>query len=296
MARIRSVKPEMRRSRTVCSWPIPVRYTFVGLLGYLDDYGRGIDDPRLVKAELYPIDDEMTPKRVHQHLDVIAERGPLCRYEVDGEPYIHIVSWSEHQRVNRPTDSRIPHCPKHECAVNGSEVPHDILSEDVVRDQGGLTTLARARGAGSREGKGKENYASAADAPDPPSERADVERLCTHLADRIEANGVKRPTIGKSWRDSARLMLDRDGRSEDKIHAAIDWCQDDEFWRGNVLSMPTLREKYDQLRLHAARGKPAPPGVTTTPTPTAPRLADLCDEHGRDQATCPFCKREREQR
>ena len=40
---------------------------------------------------------------------------------------------------------------------------------------------------------------------------------------------------------------------------------------------------------------PTRPGATTTPTPTAPRLADLCDEHGRDQATCPFCKREREQ-
>jgi hypothetical protein len=34
---------------------------------------------------------------------------------------------------------------------------------------------------------------------------------------------------------------------------AIDWCQDDEFWRSNVLSMPKLREKYEQLRLQASR-------------------------------------------
>jgi hypothetical protein len=86
--------------------------------------------------------------------------------------------------------------------------------------------------------------------------RPDVERLCRHLADRIEANGCKRPAIGKKWRDAARLMIDRDGRTEQQITAAIDWCQDSEFWRANILSMPKLREKYDQLRMQAVR-KPA---------------------------------------
>lgn len=85
--------------------------------------------------------------------------------------------------------------------------------------------------------------------------RDDVERLCAHLADRIAANGSKRPKIGTRWLDAARLMLDRDGRTEAQIRAAIDWCQDDEFWRSNILSMPKLREKYDQLRLNAARSK-----------------------------------------
>jgi len=48
-------------------------------------------------------------------------------------------------------------------------------------------------------------------------------------------------------------MLDNDGRAESQVMKAIDWCQDDEFWRSNILSMPKLREKYDQLRLQAAR-------------------------------------------
>lgn len=84
-------------------------------------------------------------------------------------------------------------------------------------------------------------------------DRPDVERLCIHLADRIEANGANRPTITGKWRDAARLMLDRDQRTEAQITAAIDWCQDDEFWRSNVLSMPKLREQYEQLRLQATR-------------------------------------------
>jgi hypothetical protein len=98
--------------------------------------------------------------------------------------------------------------------------------------------------------------------------REDVERVCAHLADRIEANGSKRPTIGKRWRDAARLLMDADGRSERQVHNMIDWCQNDEFWRGNVMSMPKLRSQYDQMRLKATtpangRASPGPKRATT---------------------------------
>lgn len=82
----------------------------------------------------------------------------------------------------------------------------------------------------------------------------EVTELCNRLADRIEANGSKRPTVGKSWHDACRLMIERDGRTPDKITAAIDWCQSHEFWRSVILSMPKLRDKYDQLRLAAQAG------------------------------------------
>ncbi len=83
--------------------------------------------------------------------------------------------------------------------------------------------------------------------------RPDVERICEHLAATIEANGSKRPRITAGWRTAARLLVDADKRTEQQIHAAIDWCQADQFWRGNILSMPKLRQKYDQLRLAAGR-------------------------------------------
>ena len=95
--------------------------------------------------------------------------------------------------------------------------------------------------------------ATASPTADAVNGRPDVEHLCTLLADRIEANGSKRPQITKRWRDAARLMIDRDGRDEEHVAKAIEWCQKDEFWRANILSMPKLREKYDQLRLQASR-------------------------------------------
>lgn len=111
MARIRTIKPSMYSSLTVCAWPIPVRWTFAGLFTYVDDYGRGLDEARLVKAELYPLDDQMTAKKVDQHVALIAETGPLCRYVVAGQGYMHIKSWREHQRVSHPTPSKFPACP-----------------------------------------------------------------------------------------------------------------------------------------------------------------------------------------
>lgn len=85
----------------------------------------------------------------------------------------------------------------------------------------------------------------------------EVLSLCNHLADRIEGNGSKRPTIGARWLTAARLMIEVDGRDPVKAHRLIDWCQDDEFERGNVLSMSKFRARYDSLRLKANRSMAA---------------------------------------
>jgi hypothetical protein len=116
---------------------------------------------------------------------------------------------------------------------------------------------------------------------DEPGQRPDVDRLCEHLADRVEANGSKRPAVTVKWRQAARLLLDRDGRTEDQVRKCIDWCQDHEFWRSNVMSMPTLRERYDQLRLQAQREGPGrqPNNVHRMPVdhPDRARLASVMD-------------------
>lgn len=170
MPRIRSIKPDMRRSLTVCAWPYVVRWTFVGLPGYLDDYGRGIDDTRLVKAELYPLDDDMTAKKIDGHLRTIAETGPLCRYEIDGRRYMHITSWGEHQKPAHPTPSRIPPCPIHDKLANDSRNDAartgDKLGND-SRNPPENFSASRApaeQGAGNREQGEEQGAGSALDA------------------------------------------------------------------------------------------------------------------------------------
>jgi len=97
--------------------------------------------------------------------------------------------------------------------------------------------------------------------------RLDIERVCQRLADRIASNGSKRPTITEKWRESARLLIDKDGRTAEQVLRAIDWCQDSEFWRANVMSMPKLREQYDRLRLEAQRER-----AVTKPSTTDQRV------------------------
>lgn len=124
--------------------------------------------------------------------------------------------------------------------------------------RGGRTDAALTRATLNQSESTRGSSSGAADASPDADPREDVDRLCTHLANRIEGNGSKRPTITKRWRDAARLLMDRDGRTETQVHRAIDWCQDDEFWRTNILSMPKLREQYDRLRLAAERSRTTP--------------------------------------
>ena len=78
--------------------------------------------------------------------------------------------------------------------------------------------------------------------------------LADYLAKRIEDNGSKLPTVTESWVKEIRLMIERDGRTVEQIRYIIDWCQDDSFWRSNILSPSKLRAKFDQLRLNAEKG------------------------------------------
>ena len=48
-------------------------------------------------------------------------------------------------------------------------------------------------------------------------------------------------------------MLERDNRDAAQAERLVRWCQADEFWQGNIHSMPTFRRQYDKLRLKAKR-------------------------------------------
>lgn len=116
MARIRTIKPEAFRSRTVKKLSYPTRWTFFGLLVQVDDKGRGIDDIDLIRADIYPLEmDEVSAKDVEMHIEELCAPGidMVCRYSVDGERYLHVINFAKHQRINRPSESHIPCCPVH---------------------------------------------------------------------------------------------------------------------------------------------------------------------------------------
>ena len=109
MGRIRTIKPDAFRSESLSSVPRETRWTFAGLWTYVDDAGRGLDNARLIWAELYPLDDDVTPEDVERDIDALARVGAVVRYSADGKNYLVIPAFDKHQAAAyRRSESHIP--------------------------------------------------------------------------------------------------------------------------------------------------------------------------------------------
>lgn len=253
--RIRSIKPEFWRSDDIAILSIEDRLLFIGLWSYVDDNGVGLDNLAMIAADLFAadlLDDAReTFARVSRGLQKLSEAGRIVRYSLAGKDYLFVVNWDRHQRIDKPNKARFPLPTSDNASIRDTLA---TSSRDSRETPAPGTGEQRNRGT---EDQGNRGADSSADADDAPPHDPTVEDLCTHLAARIEANGSKRPPVTKRWRQACRLMLDRDQRTPEQIRAAIDWCQADDFWRSNVMSMPKLREKFDTLRLQAGRSRAA---------------------------------------
>ncbi len=198
-----------------------------------DDFGRFHGDPQLIQSACYPRGErDCTPAFLE-----LLEDGRVRQYEHEGEPYVVFEKWNQ---TTRAKESRFP------------EPPPDVFTRSTSATQTSATRhtdVEHLQADVCLDGDVDGDVTSSVTVVDRP----DVEGLCVLLADLIEGNGSRRPTIGERWRDAARLMLDNDHRDHDEAERLIRWCQADEFWRSNVLSMPKFRERYDQLKLKAQR-------------------------------------------
>ena len=108
MARIRTIKPELFISTSRRALSLGARVLWPGIFTQADDYGRLLDAPKALAGALFPYDDGVDPKQVTEWLDELVDAGWMARYEVDGARYLHVVGWKTHQRIPKPTPSRLP--------------------------------------------------------------------------------------------------------------------------------------------------------------------------------------------
>lgn len=107
MARIRSIKPEFPQSETMGKISRDARLLFIQLWTIVDDEGRARAASRMLASLLYPYDDD-APKQIEAWLVELEEHGCVRRYEVDGSSFLDIPNWLKHQKIDRPTLSRLP--------------------------------------------------------------------------------------------------------------------------------------------------------------------------------------------
>ena len=76
--------------------------------------------------------------------------------------------------------------------------------------------------------------------------------LAKHLERCIQIHSPAFPSKEaqrQRWAKDIDLMLRIDKLDPDDVARTIQWCQQDNFWKSNILSGKKLREKYQQLRI-----------------------------------------------
>lgn len=107
MARIRTIKPEFPQSESIGRLSRDARLLFVQLWTLADDAGRTRAASRLLASLLYPYDDD-APSLLDEWLTELEREGCILRYAVEGTAYLQIRNWEKHQKIDRPTPSRLP--------------------------------------------------------------------------------------------------------------------------------------------------------------------------------------------
>ncbi|GAA2566161.1 hypothetical protein GCM10010435_44160 [Winogradskya consettensis] len=175
MARIRSIKPEFFTSLTIASLPLHAQMTFIGLWTHVDDEGRCVDDARLIKAAIWPLAERLASD-VEEDLKALTESSLITRYKVGERSFLAVTNWHEHQRINRPTASKVPAPPSRaeqakraseEQARAGSSWENSQISEPSSQAHAQLSedSPPERKGTGNREQGKEEPFAPQAGAP-----------------------------------------------------------------------------------------------------------------------------------
>lgn len=161
MARIRTVKPEFFTSRTAVRLSYGARLTFLGLLTHCDDAGRCLMETRLIKAALWPLEDEVTPDTILGWIgELSGVQLVVCYRAPNGDQMLQIRNWAEHQKISHPRESKYPAPTEEDMQREGLGISTGTLPEDSVKLPGSLRVGKERKG---RERKGTGN--AGADAP-----------------------------------------------------------------------------------------------------------------------------------
>ena len=124
MPRIRSVHPDICTDEVVAQIGAEAERMWVRLWTHLDDEGRCVDNPRLIRAALFPLLDDVFAEDVDVWLDLLADAELIRRYKVDGRRYLTAkpIAWARWQKPRRKVESRLPPPPKRD----NVRTPRDI--------------------------------------------------------------------------------------------------------------------------------------------------------------------------
>lgn len=229
MAEGRMLSKRISRSEKVAALKNDThRMIYTWLIAYLDVEGRMEVNPALMKADIAPLLDHITAKNLSDILVALHDIGLIILYSINGKEYLQLTQFDEHQknlRKDKEAPCKIPALTPESVRTNSGPTPELVPPKIKIK---------------IKRREEEEN-----------SQPSDVGlTLSSLLLEKIKSrnNNFKEPNL-ETWGKDIDLMISRDARDPNEIKEVICWCQEDSFWRNNILSPGKLRKQYDQLVL-----------------------------------------------
>lgn len=108
MARKRMIDPSMWINEDFGTLSTLAELVFIGLFSNADDEGRGKASPAYIKAVLFPYKDDLRIADIEKTLQEVSSKMSVIFYSCDGNMYYTLTSWNTFQKIDRPTESKIP--------------------------------------------------------------------------------------------------------------------------------------------------------------------------------------------
>jgi len=141
MARIRTIKPEFPQSESMGKLTRDARLCFIMLWTIADDSGRLRGNSRMLASLLFPYDKD-APDKIDKWLIELEQVRSVQRYKDDlGDSYLQILNWTSHQKIDKPSVSKLPAPPSvtiRECSRGFADDSRTITpgSEEGIRGSG----------------------------------------------------------------------------------------------------------------------------------------------------------------
>jgi len=172
MARIRTIKPEFPQSESMGRVSREARLCFILLWTLADDAGRMRGNSRMLASLLYPYDDD-AKKLIDKWLDELVGESCIERYKVAGEKFVQICSWMSHQKIDKPSPSKIPAPQKAKKEdsrgfANSREGSAADQGEEGKGKEGNNVPTVRVDSQGEIDPSGESGEAGDGESPSPP--------------------------------------------------------------------------------------------------------------------------------
>lgn len=108
MARKRMIDPNIWQSEDFSRLSTLAKLVFIGLFSLADDEGRGRCNPVYLKSTLFPYEEGIRSADIDKTLSEISSNMSVIFYSCDGSNYYSLYNWNTWQKIDRPSESKIP--------------------------------------------------------------------------------------------------------------------------------------------------------------------------------------------